>query len=135
MSTHYNAFISYRHAPRDMKVAEAIQKDLESFHIPKKFRDEAGTKSFHIFRDKNELGTASDLSTEISNALDNSDFLIVICSTSVKESIWVTREITYFLKHHPRSHVLTVLADGEPEEIIPSCRGLLPRCCTVPTMI
>ena len=119
MSTHYNAFISYRHAPRDMKVAEAIQKDLESFHIPKKFRDEAGTKSFHIFRDKNELGTASDLSTEISNALDNSDFLIVICSTSVKESIWVTREITYFLKHHPRSHVLTVLADGEPEEIIP----------------
>jgi hypothetical protein len=102
-----------------MKVAEAIQKDLESFHIPKKFRDEAGTKSFHIFRDKNELGTASDLSTEIANALDNSDFLIVICSNSVKESIWVTREISYFLQNHPRSHVLTVLAEGEPEEIIP----------------
>ena len=120
MADHYNAFISYRHAPRDMKVAETIQNDLEHFPIPAKQKKKSGIRSIHIFRDKNELGTASDLSTEIANALDNSDYLIVICSTSVKESAWVPREIAYFLQSHPRRNVLTVLADGDdPTQVIP----------------
>ena len=120
MADHYNAFISYRHAPRDMKVAETIQHDLEHFPIPAKQKKKSGIRSIHIFRDKNELGTASDLSTEIANALDNSDYLIVICSTSVKESAWVPREIAYFLQSHPRRNVLTVLADGDdPTQVIP----------------
>ena len=34
MSDHYNAFISYKHAPLDSKVAEHVQRSLEHFVIP-----------------------------------------------------------------------------------------------------
>ena len=36
----YNAFISYRHAPLDIKIAEHIQKQLEHFHVPHKLKGE-----------------------------------------------------------------------------------------------
>ncbi len=120
MIEHYNAFISYRHAEKDIKVAKAIQSDLEHFHIPGKIKKKTGIKSINrIFLDKDELGTASDLSAEIAYALEHADYLIVICSTATKESTWVPREIEYFLQNHTRSQVTTVLVDGEPEDVIP----------------
>ncbi len=120
MIDHYNAFISYRHADKDIKIASAIQHDLEHFHIPGKIKKSTGIKSINrIFLDKDELGAASDLSEEISYALTNADHLIVICSTSTKESAWVPREIEYFLRNHTRQQITTVLADGEPEDVIP----------------
>ncbi len=120
MIEHYNAFISYRHAEKDIKVAKAIQNDLEHFHIPGKIKKSTGMKSINrIFLDKDELGTASDLSTEIAFALEHADYLIVICSTATKESRWVPREIEYFLRNHTRKQITTVLVDGEPEDVIP----------------
>ena len=116
----FDAFISYKHAPRDNEVADQIQKGLERFHIPAKIRKEMGRQRIErIFRDKAELPITSSLDNNISYALEHSDFLIVICSHSTKLSGWVPREIEYFLKFHPMSHVLTVLAEGEPEEVIP----------------
>ena len=38
MIEHYNAFISYKHAPLDTKVASEIQTRLERFRIPKTIR-------------------------------------------------------------------------------------------------
>ncbi len=120
MIEHYNAFISYRHAEKDIEVARSIQRDLEHFHIPMKLRKAHGMKAIdRIFLDKDELGTASDLSSEIAYALEHADFLIVICSTSTKESQWVPREIEYFLRNHTRKQITTVLVDGEPDEVIP----------------
>lgn len=120
MIEHYNAFISYRHAEKDIEVARAIQRDLEHFHIPNKIKKLSGIKAIdRIFLDKDELGTASDLSAEIAYALEHADYLIVICSTSTKESLWVPREIEYFLRFHTRSQVMTVLVDGEPKDVIP----------------
>ena len=116
----FDAFISYKHAPLDNRVADQIQKGLERFHIPAKIRQEKGRQKIErIFRDKAELPITSSLDNNISYALENSDFLIVICSHSTKLSGWVPREIEYFLKFHPISHVLTVLAEGEPDEVIP----------------
>lgn len=116
----FDAFISYKHAPRDNEVADQIQKGLERFRIPSKIRSEKGIQKIErIFRDKAELPITSSLDNNISYALEHSDFLIVICSHSTKLSGWVPREIEYFLKFHPMSHVLTVLAEGEPEEVIP----------------
>ncbi len=120
MIDHYNAFISYRHAEKDIQVAKAVQHDLEHFHIPAKIRKETGTKRINrIFLDKDELGAASDLSSEISFALEHADHLIVICSTATRESRWVPREIEYFLRNHTRRQITTVLVDGEPEDVIP----------------
>ena len=53
MSLHYNAFISYKHAELDNKVAAAIEWDLEHYHIPKKIQKKTGYKKIErIFRDK-----------------------------------------------------------------------------------
>lgn len=120
MIDHYNAFISYRHSPLDMKIASNIQRKLEHFHIPHKIRSKTGHKRIQrIFRDKDELPITSSLNDTISNALDKADYLIVICSTHTNESMWVKREIAYFLEHHTRDKILTVLCDGEPDQVIP----------------
>ena len=120
MSTRYNAFISYKHAEEDNKVAEAVHKGLERFHIPHKIRKKTGIKRIdRIFRDKDELPITSDLSDSIAEALSSSDYLIVICSTNTKESAWVPREIEYFLKNHTKREVFTVLVNGEPGDVIP----------------
>ncbi len=120
MINHFNAFISYKHADLDNKVAASIVKDLEHFHIPGKIRKSTGVKKIdRIFRDKDELPITNDLNDTISQALYNSDFLIVICSTNTHKSTWVEKEIETFLKNHTINQILTVLADGEPYEVIP----------------
>ena len=120
MIEHYNAFISYRHAPLDNRVAAEVQRRLEQFHIPRATQKETGIRKINrIFRDKEELLITSDLNDTIEKALSNSDYLIVICSHRTKESIWVQKEIEFFLKTHSRKQILTVLAEGEPQDVIP----------------
>ena len=117
---HYSAFISYRHHPRDIEVAKHIQQKLEHFKIPVQIAQECGYSSFDpLFRDQEELQISSDLAAGINQALDNSDYLIVICSPYYNESKWCLLEIENFLKNHDRDHVLCVLSQGEPPEIFP----------------
>lgn len=118
MDIHYNAFISYRHHPEDIRVASQIHRALEHYKIPRAIRKK-GNDIRRIFRDKEELPITSNLTTDITKALENSDFLIVICSVHTRESTWVQREIETFLKTHDRSKVLTVLVNGEPYDTIP----------------
>ena len=117
---HYDAFISYKHEKKDIEVAKRVQAGLERFQVPASIKKRTGKKKIErIFRDKDELPITSDLGETISEALDNSDYLIVICSTHTRESVWVQREIDYFLKTHSKREVLTVLVDGEPGDVIP----------------
>ena len=120
MSLHYNAFISYKHADLDNKVAATVEKKLERYHIPYKLRKKTGMKKIErIFRDTDELPLTSDLSGTIAEALENADYLIVICSTNTCQSTWVEREIKLFLQNHSQNNILTVLADGEPDDVVP----------------
>ena len=118
MDIHYNAFISYRHHPDDIRVASEIHRLLERFRVPRGVKSKVG-KIERLFRDKDELPITSNLTEDITAALRNSDFLIVICSVHTKESVWVQREIETFLQTHSRSQVLTVLCSGEPYDVIP----------------
>ena len=120
MSLHYNAFISYKHAELDNKVAAMVESKLEHYHIPYNLRKKTGKKKIErIFRDTDELPITSDLSGTIAEALENADYLIVICSTNTCKSMWVEREINLFLQNHTQDQILTVLADGEPADVIP----------------
>lgn len=119
MDLHYNAFISYRHHPQDIKVAETIHRSLERFRVPKAIKQRGKTIE-RIFRDKEELPITSSLTDTITMALRNSDYQIVICSTHLKGSYWVQREIETFLQTHTKDKVLTVLVDGDnPYDVIP----------------
>ena len=120
MINYYNAFISYKHADLDNKIAAEIVRGLEHYHIPKKIQKSTGIKKIdRIFRDKDELPITNDLNDTISEALKNADYLIVICSTNTCKSTWVEKEIETFLQNHTMNQVLTVLADGEPYDVIP----------------
>lgn len=120
MANSYDVFISYRHTELDSKVAKRIQRQLEHYHIPSYIRKRTGRKNgFRVFRDKDELPVTDDLGDVLHTALRGSSYLIVICSPDTAESLWVKREIEYFIETHDRSHVLTVLADGDPDQVIP----------------
>lgn len=119
-SVDYDAFISYAHEPASMRAAEQIQKMLERYRIPKAVQKMTGKKKLNrIFRDRDELACSSDMEAHLQEALDHSEFLIVLLSPKVPESPWVQREMELFLKHHDRNHVLTVLTEGELHEIYP----------------
>ncbi len=126
-SLHYDAFISYRHTQPDKFVAEKLHRELESFRLPgnvekklKKDNPEAKTRIKRVFRDEEELPLASNLEDPIVEALKNSDYLIVICSPRLKESLWCRKEIETFVELHGVDRVLTVLVEGEPEDSFPT---------------
>jgi len=116
----YRAFISYRHLPLDRAVAVRLHRMLERYKIPAPYRETAKESRLgRIFRDEDELKLTSDLSAAIRDTLDRSQYLIVLCSPRTKESPWVMQEIDYFLAHHDRNHVLTVLLEGTVAESVP----------------
>ena len=120
----YNAFISYRHDSEDMKIAEHLHDAIERYHIPKSIRESIGLEGqLNVFRDKYDLPVTDSLNDTIGTALRDSEYLIVICSSHLKESVWVGKEIELFLKTHSRKNIFTVLVDGEPYDVIP--RSLL----------
>lgn len=119
-NVNYDAFISYRHSELDKFVAEELHKQLENFKIPKKIAKKCGKKKIsRIFRDKDELPITSNLADPIINALKVSEFLIVICSPRLNESLWCKREIENFIAMHGQDRVLAVLIEGEPSESFP----------------
>lgn len=119
----YDAFISYRHSEIDRFVAENLHKKLEAFRLPgsivKQRPKDCKKRIERVFRDRDELPLATNLADPITEALANSEFLIVICSPRLPESLWCKKEIETFIDMHGREHVLAVLAEGEPEESFP----------------
>ena len=119
---HYDAFISYRHNDLDKFVATNLHHLLETYKLPKsiiKNNNLEKTKIERVFRDQEELPLSNSLEDPIVKALENSDYLIVICSPRLKESIWCKKEIETFIKLHGRSRVLAVLVEGEPVDSFP----------------
>ena len=118
------AFISYRHSSRDKKISEMIQRKLENYRIPGDIASKYGIRKIgRVFRDQTDLGARPDLSEELRKELDESEYLLVVCSPETAESRWVLREIKYFLKHHSASNILPVLADGDPLIVLPEIFG------------
>ena len=112
----YIAFISYRHLPLDRKAAIMLQRHIERYIVPRDYRDRTGGRQLGIvFRDEDELPLSSDLSGSIINALDHSEYLIVICTPDLPKSMWCEAEIRHFLGTHDRSRLLAVLVDGTPD--------------------
>lgn len=118
----YDAFISYRHTELDKFVAENLIKELESFKLPKNIAKKLKgkkTKIERVFRDREELPLTNNLEEPIVEALRNSEWLIVICSPRLPESVWCKKEIETFISLRGRENVLAVLIEGEPSESFP----------------
>lgn len=121
----YDAFISYRHKDLDQFVAVTLHKELEAFRLPKKLQKTLAKNGMtkkkieRVFRDRDELPITNNLADPIMNALSNSEYLLVICTPRLPESIWCKTEVENFIKMHGRERVFAVLAEGEPAESFP----------------
>jgi tetratricopeptide (TPR) repeat protein len=118
----YRAFISYSHA--DSKLAARLHRDLEEFRVPAKLKRSSEPNSGRLgvfFRDRDELKASADLWGNIAQALDRSEYLIVICSADAAQSYWVNREITYFASKRGAHRILCVISDRTHENSLDTC--------------
>ena len=116
----YTAFISYRHLSPDADIAKKLHSMIENFGIPGAIKKKTGMKKMgRVFRDQDELPLSADLGDDIRRALEESDWLICVCSPRYPESRWCMEEVRYFLSMGKRDHILTILTAGEPEESFP----------------
>ncbi|MBT8049591.1 MAG: TIR domain-containing protein [Gammaproteobacteria bacterium] len=122
MADRYRAFISYCHA--DEKWAAWLQRTLERYRVPKRLRlEQPGLprRLNPIFRDKEELASASDLGDSIRSALARSDALIVVCSPAAAASRWVNEEIRVFRELAPDRDIFCLMVAGSPERDTADC--------------
>lgn len=118
----YLAFLSYSH--RDQAFGRRLHRRLETYRLPKRLiAPGGGARLSPVFRDRDELPAAKDLTAEVRAALEASAALIVVCSPSAKASRWVAREIEVFRELHPDRPILAALAEGEPADAFPAALG------------
>ena len=114
----YKAFISYSH--RDESWGRWLHRSIEGYRVPKgvigreTIYGPVPKRLFPVFRDREELPTASDLSEMIRDGLVNSSHLIVICSPNSAKSKWVNEEIKTFKKLGKQNRIVCLIVDGEP---------------------
>lgn len=121
-SRHYKAFISYSHT--DEAWARWLQRALEGYHLPKSLRQshhELPARLYPIFRDRDELASAHDLSDSIRQAMDDSDALIVICSPAARASRWVNEEIRRFRIGECGQRIFCLMVAGSPDPDATDC--------------
>ena len=114
----YWAFISYSH--KDTAVADWLHTKIETYRVP---RSLVGTPSregdvpmriMPIFRDRDELPTSAELGDNLEKSLQQSRYLIVICSPDAAQSRWVEEEVRAFKGWYGREHIIALIARGVP---------------------
>ena len=114
----YWAFLSYAH--EDSKAAGKLHNWLERYRVPKTLvgtPHPLGTipkRLAPVFRDRQELAASSNLGREIKEALNGSNYFIVLCSPEAAQSRWVDQEIRDFKRLHGEDRVFAAILSGEP---------------------
>jgi MTH538 TIR-like domain (DUF1863) len=129
----YRGFLSYSTEP-DYELARTVESYIESFHL------RAGIRRFHlerleICRDGSDfrlphqrgekpLAPGSGIRAILDGYLDQSMYLMVLCSSRAPSSPYVRYEIDHFLQNHSPDAILSLITEGEnpsqkPEEVFP----------------
>lgn len=123
MNKKYFAFISYSH--KDSEMAKWLQHEFEYYELPAKLFEER--KDLHkkdlpesfrpVFRDEDELA-GGELKPQISEALADSEYLIVICSPNSAQSLYVDSEIKEFisLSQKNKRRIFPFIVEGKPHQ-------------------
>jgi tetratricopeptide (TPR) repeat protein len=114
----YRAFISYSHG--DEKWARWLHRSLETYRLPKHLVGQetvfgpVPARFTPVFRDRDELASATDLGATLTAALEQSACLIVIGSPSAARSRWVNEEILAFKRLGRSNRIFCLIVAGEP---------------------
>ena len=102
----YDGFISYSHAT-DGLLAPRLQAGLQRFAKPWWQR-----RALRVFRDESSLSANPHLWSSITEALDSSEWFVLLLSPDAADSPWVNQEIEYWKSHRDPSRIIPVLTDG-----------------------
>ena len=102
----YKAFISYSHQD-GIKRAAVLHSALHRFTKPwYKLR------ALHIFRDQVNLSVTPKLWPTIQEALNNSEYFVLLASVQAASSKWVIEEIKHWCANKDPNKILIVLISG-----------------------
>lgn len=116
----YTAFISYN--SRDNSEARWLQSKLENYSMPSVIANEKGEilrstddvpKKFRIFRYVTDL-VAQNLDDGLRHELDQSKFLIVVCSPNSAYAPWVRKEVRHFIETGRKKQIIPYVISGTP---------------------
>ena len=109
----YYAFISYKR--EDEAWAQWLQEKLERYKMPANLngKEKLPKEIRPVFRDKSELA-AGLLADEIRKALDESKYLIVVCSPNSAKSEWVNKEVQAFIESGRIDKIIPFIIEGIP---------------------
>ncbi|MBQ4401601.1 MAG: toll/interleukin-1 receptor domain-containing protein, partial [Synergistaceae bacterium] len=131
----YFAFISYSH--KDQELAKRLKKRLQSYHLPSRLRKSypgLPKKLRPVFLDESSLVSIDEsLQKSLYINLDNSNYLIVICSPNSAQSVYVNDEVKHFIETGKIAHIVPLIVEGVPHsgdeatECFPPAIRNLPR--------
>ncbi|MDR0897035.1 MAG: TIR domain-containing protein [Oscillospiraceae bacterium] len=136
MAYQYSAFISY--SWDDEKWAKWLQKRLETYRLPtalQKELPEGINGKLSVFRDKTDMKQAPENPTiegSVREKLEQSQYLIVICSERAARSKYVGKEIAIFRELGRGNRIIPFVVSGVPndkkitEKFPPALREVLP---------
>ncbi len=110
---HYYAFIS--HSSEDKKTAKWLCKQLEGYHIPAVIQKDhhAPKRLKPIFLFQTDL-SGNKLRDALEGELNDSQFLIVICSPSAAKSEYVNKEVKHFIDSGRYDKIIPFIIKGTP---------------------
>lgn len=109
------AFISYNH--KDVKYAKKLRRKLEWYRLPSEIHNEFEDSRYirPVFRDRDELNSGI-LGAELKTRLENSKYLIVVCSPNSAMSDWVSDEVQAFISMNRVEYIIPYIIDGAPQK-------------------
>ena len=111
----YFAFVSYRSS--DEKWAKWLQEKIEAYRLPTTIQHENNdlpkTRLRPGFRYHTDI-QPNELKTELRNKLEQSKYLLVICSPRSAQSQWVGKEIETFVELGRRDRIIPIIVEGRP---------------------
>jgi len=112
-TSHYYAFIS--HSSADEKTALWLRRQLENYRVPSSVRAQLGVpeRLRPIFLYQTDLA-GNNLHEALLDSLDESQFLIVLCSPSACQSKFVNAEVQHFIDTGRTNAIIPIIIAGTP---------------------
>jgi len=109
----YYAFISY--SRKDEQWAQWLQGKLENYRLPNiaAHHSQLPKHIRPVFLDKTDIGIGG-LHQSLARELEDSRYLIVICSPHAAASEWVNREVEHFISMDRKDRIIPFIVEGSP---------------------
>ena len=111
----YFAFISFQSA--DAKEAVRLQHAIESYRLPAVLCKHDSSIPRHVkplFCYINDMHASEELMEDLKRRMEQSRYLIVVCSPRAARSTYINSGIDYFVSLGRRDRIIPVIVDGVP---------------------